>query len=839
MARKPEADSLADYRRKRDFAKTAEPAGKRARKKGHSFVVQKHDATRLHYDFRLELDGVLKSWAVTRGPSLNPSEKRLAVQVEDHPLEYGGFEGTIPKGEYGGGTVMLWDRGTWEPLHDPANGLDEGMLHFNLEGERLKGGWALVRMPRRGNEKRDNWLLIKERDDHADDADPLLEANTTSIASGRSMEEIAHGDSAVWHSNRAGRGSSESRARTRRTKAKSLSLPAFSPPQLATLADTPPVGEDWAHEFKFDGYRALVAANGADVRIYTRSGQDWTSKFRKVANAIAVMDLPGVLIDGEIVSFAPGGRTDFSTLQKALSEDGALDFFAFDLLEEDGSDIRDRPLVERKNRLQALFDDLPKGSVLHFSTHIRGDGDAVLKQICAAGHEGVVSKKISAPYRSGRTKTWLKIKCGRRQEFVIGGWTPSDKRTGFRSLLVGTQEDGKLIYRGRVGTGFDERSLQDLSKRLQKLARKTSPFEAVPREFRRSKWVEPTLVAEISFGEFTADGILRHPSFLGLREDKRAAEVKVEHPVPVEEAMADEGKETERAGVRVTSPGKVLFSGQGVTKNGLLDYYEAVVDLMLPHVGNRPLSLVRCPQGRGSKCFFQKHDTGGFPKAMRHVMIAESSGTEEQYFYVDDLSGLVAGVQMGVLEFHVWGSRVDAVEKPDRIVFDLDPDEGLGFEDVRRAAFDLRDRLAAIGLTTFPMLSGGKGFHIIAPLQRRAEWPDVKAFCRGFAVLLGNESPDRYVANMSKARRKGRIFVDYLRNERGATAIAPYSSRARDNAPVAAPITWAEAKKVSAANIYNVRNMAERARKVGDPWEGYFDVRQSITKAMLKAMDVE
>jgi bifunctional non-homologous end joining protein LigD len=840
MARKAAKGGLAEYRRKRDFAKTAEPAGKVARGKGFGFVIQKHDATRLHYDFRLELDGVLKSWAVTRGPSLDPKEKRLAVHVEDHPLDYGGFEGTIPKGEYGGGTVMLWDRGTWEPLHDPRAGLKEGMLHFRLNGERLKGGWALVRMPPRGNEKRENWLLIKERDEFADDADRLLEKSVTSVASGRTMEEIAHGDSAVWHSNRAGRGSSESAARTRKTKAKNLTLPKFRPPQLATLVDGAPDGEDWLHELKYDGYRTLIAANGTDVRCYTRSGQDWTPKFRPIAEAFQAMDMAGTLIDGEMVSFTPEGRTDFSTLQKTLKEGGKLDFFAFDLLIEGGEDITKRPLLERKNRLQTLLDDLPKGSVIHYSTHVRGNGAEVFSKVCKAGQEGIVSKKVSAAYRGERGKTWLKVKCGRNQEFVIGGWTPSDKRRGFRSLLVGAWEDGELVYKGRVGTGFNDRYLQELSDRFEKLARKDSPFKEVPREVRRSRWVEPKLVAEVAFAEFTSDGILRHPSFRGLREDKKAREVREEKPKPLEKFIAgDAGNDTERVGVRITSPEKVLYPGPGITKGDLIDYYEVVADLMLPHLGSRPLSLVRCPQGYGHHCFFQKHDTGGFPGELRHVMIAESDGNKEQYFYVDDLKGIVAGVQMGTLEFHIWGSRVDQIEKPDRIVLDLDPDVGLGFEDVRRAAFDLRDRLADLGLKTFPMLSGGKGFHLVAPLSRRAEWPQVKAFCHAFAVKLGGEAPDRYVANMSKAKRKGRIFVDYLRNERGSTAIAPYSTRTRDNAPVAAPITWKEAEKVSAANIFTVSSMPERVKKIGDPWRGYFEVKQSITRTMMKAVGAD
>jgi len=832
------ADSLTEYRRKRDFAKTAEPSGKVARKKGYSYLIQKHAATRLHYDFRLELDGVLLSWAVTRGPSLNPSEKRLAVHVEDHPLDYGGFEGTIPKGEYGGGSVMLWDRGTWEPLDDPRAGLKKGRLHFRLHGERLQGGWALIRMPPRGREKRENWLLIKERDEFADESDPLLEKFAVSVKSGRTMDEIASGDSKVWRSNKAARGSAESAARTRRAQARSLSLPKFLPPQLATLVDEVPAGPDWVHEFKYDGYRLLIAANGPSVKCYTRSGQDWTDKFQPIADAIAAMDLPGVLLDGEAVSFTADGRTDFSTLQHALSESGAIDFFAFDMLEEGGKDITRLPLAERKERLQALFDDLPKNSLIHFSTHIEGDGAKVLKEICVAGHEGIVSKKASAPYRGGRSKTWLKIKCSRRQEFVIGGWMPSDKRNGFRSLLLGTWKDGKLVYNGRVGTGFDEHDLGELSARFARLERKDSPFGDVPRETRRGvKWIEPKLVAEIAFTEFTSDGILRHPSFLGLREDKQAKEVKREEPEPVERAMGDGAAEIVKAGIRITHPGRVVFPGQGVTKRDLAEYYEAAADLMLPHIARRPLSLVRCPGGSSGHCFFQKHDSGGFPAAMHHVAIAESSGEKAEYFYVDDLAGIIGAVQMNTLEFHIWGSHIEQVERPDRIVFDLDPDIGLNFEDVRRAAFDMRDRLKQIGLTTFPMLSGGKGFHVVAPLTRRAEWPEVKAFCKGFADLLGLEAPERYVSNMAKAKRKGRIFVDYLRNERGSTAICPYSTRSRERAPVAAPITWEEAKTVGGANVFTVQNMAERMRKVGDPWPDYFKVRQSITKALMKAVN--
>ncbi|SER38899.1 ATP-dependent DNA ligase LigD phosphoesterase module /ATP-dependent DNA ligase LigD polymerase module [Faunimonas pinastri] len=894
-ARPASASSLDEYNNRRDFGITAEPAGEVAAGSGHSFVVQKHDATRLHYDFRLELDGVLKSWAVTKGPSLDPQQKRLAVHTEDHPLPYGKFEGTIPKGQYGGGTVMLWDFGTWEPLHDPREGLEKGMLHFILHGERMRGGWAMVRMPPRGRDsgKHENWLLIKERDGEADEADPILAANMVSVTTGRTMEEIATGESPVWDSTKPvaeqspealGKPPASKPARKKAAAAKTASgeVPEFRSPQLATLVDVPPEGRDWVHELKYDGYRTLIAANGDAVRCYTRNGLDWTAKFGPVVKAIAELGLSGTMIDGEIVAFAPDGRTDFSTLQKTLKEGGELAFFAFDLLTKDNEDVTGETLLERKARLKAITDRLPKGSPVHFSDHVQGQGEKVLNQICAAGHEGIISKKASAPYRGARTKVWYKIKCIKRQEFVIGGWSPSEKRHGFRSLLVGTWNEGeegqpgKLVYAGRVGTGFNDRDLQELGEKFEAIAAKTSPFAEVPRDARRgAKWVEPKLVAEIAFTEFTADGVLRHPSFLGLREDKTAREVHIETPAPMEEepeaapkpalkkapakkaAKAGskpasalpppsaplktygENEGIERAGIKLSSAGKVLFPGQGVSKGNLADYYEAVSELMLPHVGVRPLSLVRCPQGRGKHCFFQKHDTGGFNEAIHHMEIVEGTGASGDYFYVDDLPGIMAGVQMGVMEWHVWGSRTADIEKPDRLVFDLDPDEGLGFEAVRTASVDLRDRLAEIGLKTYPMLSGGKGVHVIAPLVPKVAWPEAKTFCKAFAVLLGEERPDRYVANMSKARRKGRIFVDYLRNERGSTAIAPYSTRSREGAPVSAPVTWEELERVEGANIFNVANMPTRVKEVGDPWPDYASTEQSITKAMMKAVKAE
>jgi bifunctional non-homologous end joining protein LigD len=808
---------LDDYRKKRDFSRTGEPDGSASSKKREDlrFVVQKHAARRLHYDFRLEWDGVLKSWAITRGPSLDPAEKRLAVRTEDHPLDYGSFEGTIPKGEYGGGAVMLWDQGRFEPLHDPEEGLKEGKLHFRLHGERMKGGWALVRMRNKGKEKRENWLMVKERDELADEHADLLAEHETSVSSGRTMAEIR-------------------KEKPKRSKAERL--PGFQPPELATLVSEVPAGRDWLHELKYDGYRCLIACAGEQVRCYTRNGKDWTARFAGIAEAAKAIGAKSALIDGEVVAFGKDGGTDFSSLQKVLKSGGDLSFFAFDLLALDGDDLTGTPLIERKQSLQKLIEALPKTSAIQYSEHVRGSGEQVLQKVCAAGHEGLIAKRADAPYAGRRSKAWLKIKCTRRQEFVIGGWSPSDKRgRRFASLLVGVYENGRLRYAGRVGTGFDQDDQASLGDRLRSLARKTSPFEEVPALIaKNARWVTPKLVAEVAFAEFTSDGAVRHGAYLGLRGDKPATAVATERADDVEDRGMDDDQPVERSGVRLSHPDKVLFPSQGLTKLDLADYYAAIAGRMLPLIEDRPLSLVRCPQGRGRKCFYQKHDSGGFPDVMKSLEIEEGSGKKEDYFYIDAAEGLIAAVQMGVLEFHVWGSRRDRIERPDRLVFDLDPDESLGFEEVRGAAFDLRAKLKELGLETLAMVTGGKGLHLIAPLERRAGWDEVKAFAKGFAATLAEAEPERFTATMSKQKRKGRIFIDWLRNERGATAIAPYSTRARQGAPVAMPIAWDELEALKRADGFSVAEAMERL-KVGDPWAEASTWRQTITRKMLQA----
>jgi bifunctional non-homologous end joining protein LigD len=780
------SDLLATYNAKRDFTRTAEPAGTLAPGHGNAFVVQKHDATRLHWDFRLEIDGVLKSWAVTRGPSLDPGEKRLAVRTEDHPLDYAGFEGTIPAREYGGGTVMLWDRGTWAPIEGKsAKDLDKGHLHFVLDGERMKGEWLLIRLKPRGKETRENWLLRKIDDAHAGGADTLVEAALTSIDTGRTMDEIAEGKRPARKAARPRKGT--------RPKAQDV--------QLATLVDAVPAGNGWLHEVKYDGYRALVAVGGGEARVFTRSGLDWTDKFPGIADAAAAITGPA-LIDGEIVAMKDG-KPDFSTLQDAISNGGEMVFFAFDLLEA-GEDLRPLPLVERKQRLAAL---LPPGELgLQFAEHVVGSGEKLFDAMCAEGLEGIVSKRIDAPYRAGRTRAWLKVKCTHRQEFVIVGWLPSSaKGRGLRSLLLGLNEGGKLRYAGKVGTGFDADTQAMLAGRLEKLARKTAPVEVPRAAAKGAMWVRPTLVAEVAFAEFTAENVVRHASFIGLRGDKPAKAVVAETPTAPPPAST----------VKISSRERVVFPGDGITKGELADYYGAMAGVMLPWLGRRPISLVRCPQGRAKQCFFQKHDAGSFGEQVHHVDIREKDGGTEPYLYVDDAAGMLACVQMGTIEFHGWGARVEDVEKPDRLVFDLDPDEGLDFDDVKRAAEHIKSVLADMGLTSFPMLSGGKGVHVIVPLKPDAEWPAVKSFADRFARALAADDPDRFVATATKAKRKGRIFIDWLRNQRGATAVLPYVVRARPGAPVAAPVAWSEFKTLDTAARWTLRDTDELIERAG------------------------
>jgi bifunctional non-homologous end joining protein LigD len=826
------ADPLETYNAKRDFAKTAEPPGTAGPARGPNapalFMVQKHDATRLHFDLRLEMDGVMKSWAVPKGPSLNPADRHLAVRTEDHPMDYASFEGTIPKGEYGGGTVMLWDWGRWipHPDKDPRKTIEEGHLHFTLEGHRMKGEWVMFRLKGRPGERAENWMLKKVTDEHAGGSMGLTEKYLTSIKTGRSMQEIAAGKKAKelkdWKTDPYKTDSAAPRRRPGPSAAaqlgpglrrgtKSAKVPPFREPQKATLVDHVPSGSGWIHEMKYDGYRCLLGIGGGKAKVYTRSGLDWSDKFPEIAESAARLEVGSALLDGEIVALDEKGNTGFSALQQGISEGGrGLTLFLFDALEIDGEDLTGLPTIERKGRLASLVGEGLPPTIL-YAEHIVGHGEKLFDAMCEAGQEGIISKRADAPYRGGRTKTWLKIKCTYRQEFVILGWSESDKKgRGFRALLLGVYgEDGKLRYAGKVGTGFSNQVQNDLLERFERLAA-ARPAAPVPRpEARGAHWVKPQLVCEVAFAEFTAEGVVRHASFLGLRSDKKASEVVEETPQPVERAAP-----AAVDGVKISNPERILFPDAGVTKGQLVDYYRTIGPMMMEWAAKRPLSLVRCPQGRARKCFFQKHNTGSFGPHVHQIPIEEKKGQIEDYVYVEDSAGVVACTQMGTIEFHGWGSSVADVEKPDRLVFDIDPDEGLSFDEVRRTARDIHRYLADMGLQSFPLTTGGKGLHVVVPLTPQAEWPEVKDFAQRFAIALATAEPERFTANLAKAKRKGRIFLDYLRNQRGATAILPYSARSRERAPVAAPISWDELEDLKSGAPFTVRDgdrLLERA----------------------------
>jgi len=832
-------DLLAKYNSKRDFTKTAEPAGVAASSGHNIFMVQKHDATRLHWDFRLELDGVLKSWAVTRGPSPNPDDKRLAVRTEDHPLSYATFEGTIPKGQYGGGTVMLWDRGTWTPApgKDPRKTLEQGHLHFTLDGERMKGEWLLIRLKPRSGERTENWLLRKIDDQHSGGSGDLVDRCLTSVASGRTMTEIASGKGgkSEWNSNRGADDQPDVAAPPPKpVKVKPAGkgagkMPPFLKPQLATLVDHVPSGSNWLHEIKYDGYRTLIAVGGGKAKAYTRTGLDWSDRFAPIVKAAAQLE-GSALIDGEVVALDQDGRPSFQALQASLKEgSGNLAYFAFDLLTLDGEDLTGLPNLDRKERLKGLLIDAPEA--IRFSDHVLGNGEKLFDSLCKQGLEGVVSKRADAHYRvDKRTQSWLKVKCLHRQELVIVGWTPSDKGRGFRALLLGLHEKGELRYAGKVGTGFGMALIDELVEKMAPLERKEPTVKAPRAAVRGAHWIKPELVAEIAFTEWTDEGLLRHPSFIGLREDKSEKDVVREIPAsppPAPGAGKSETGPSSRSSptarakekapelVHISNPDRIIYPESGITKGQLADYYALMADPILAWLADRPVSLVRCPQGRAKHCFFQKHDAGSFGDAVKHVPIREKDGHEEPYLYVDDARGMLTCVQMGAIEFHGWGSKVADVEMPDRLVFDLDPDEGLGFDEVKRAAIQLRDVLGEIGLATWPLLSGGKGVHVVAPLDASRDWVVVKDFASRFSKAIAQAYPDRFTANMKKVERRGRIFLDWLRNQRGATAVLPYTARARPNAPVAAPISWDELEGIDKASPFTIADGTELLKRAG------------------------
>lgn len=909
-------DKLATYRAKRDFEKTAEPSGTLpvARSERRRFVIQKHAASRLHYDLRLEDRGVFRSWAVTRGPSLDPADKRLAVEVEDHPLDYGDFEGTIPKGQYGGGTVMLWDRGYWEPVGeaDAARALGAGQLNFKLQGQRLSGEWTLVRMRRDAERGRTNWLLIKHRDQAATAAAQAaaLLAEDRSIASGRTMAQITAGaapgptpfmllpgarlrSDAVWQS----RGDEQPHvlraqppARPSSVRAKSArssergrraAMPEFVEPQLAKLVDRPPSLEGWVHEPKLDGYRIQARIEAGHAVLRTRKALDWSARFPEIRDAVS--RLPDAILDGEIVSLDARGAPSFHQLQAALSEQqtASLVYFVFDLLYLEGEDLRPLSLGERKQRLLDLVGSAAEGRI-RYVPHFAESAEAVLKSACRMALEGIVSKRLDAPYSSGRGAGWPKSKCRAGQEVIIGGWTSAGSR--LRSLLVGVRREGTLTYAGRVGTGFGRESLKPLMPRLKALGVADSPFKGqkLPRGGGSLHWVRPTLVAEIEFAGWTSEGRVRQAAFKGLREDKPASEVGIELPTtakdaarsatrarskrpraasssgrisplpaasraraPAAQAVRSDpargagntrgGADPNVLGLIISQPDKALWPDAGdgvpVTKLDLARYYESVGEWMLKHIQGRPCSMIRAPDGIHGQRFFQRHATAGMSSLLDLI---EVSGDYKPYVVINRVEGLIAAAQIAALELHPWNCLAHEPPVPGRLVFDLDPAPELPFAAVVEAALELRGRLEALGLECFCKTTGGKGLHVVTPLAvERAplDWPTAKTFAQAICVQMAADSPQRYLTTMAKKARVGRIFLDYLRNDRMATAVAPLSPRARAGAPVSMPLNWAQVARDLDPTRYTLRTAAALLGR-SKPWGGYDAAARSLRAAI-------
>jgi bifunctional non-homologous end joining protein LigD len=828
-------DKLNEYSQKRNFQITPEPQGKSV-DSGHGlrFVVQHHLARRDHYDFRLEFGGTLLSWAVPKGPSYNTGDKRLAIQVEDHPLEYRNFEGIIPKGQYGGGVVMIWDEGWWEPYTDVAQGLKEGVLKFVLKGTRLKGKWALVRIKAKAGESKENWLLLKEKDEYAQ-ANEGITQFTTSVRTGRTMAEIDAGkaDKAM--------GNPFSRVNV----------------QLAKLVDKIPSGDEWLYELKYDGYRIVAFIAGNTVLLITRNGNDYTKYFRDAAHSLLSLAAGrAMVLDGEMVITDASGKTDFQALQNYLKSSavGKLTYIVFDLLALDGQDLRKLPLTQRKEQLEALMQNAPKN--LHYSRHVRGQGKQSYAAACASGMEGIVGKRADSIYSGTRNGDWIKLKCDKRQEFAIGGFTLTDKKTsGVSALLLGFYEGDELIYAGRAGTGLKRSDMASLEQEFRPIIRSDSPFRFAPKTRANEKitWLEPELVAEIKFAQWTDDHLLRQASFKGLRRDKNPKEIQREKAEESDEklskALQSQPEEKESPmpanpdkpieanagdliieGVKISNPDKVIFTDPLVTKGEVIQYYAEVARRMLPFVSRRVLSIVRCPKGIAQTCFYKKHPGPG-SKGIVTIPVAGNDGEEDIYFYIEDKAGLIAEAQMGTLEFHTWGSRVEQLEKPDMMVFDLDPDEGLDLSRVRQGVLDIRQILTQLSLKAYLKTSGGKGYHVVVPLQPAVSWEEFHDFARGVAEVMAQTWPERYTSNVRKSQRTNKIFIDWIRNGRGATSIAPYSIRARKGARVSMPIAWEELDRVAPDAV----TMAEALLRIkgDDPWKDFYNNNQMLKKVQI------
>lgn len=791
-------DLLKEYNRKRDFTKTKEPSGKktvRAKKKKLVFVIQEHHARRLHYDVRLELEGVLKSWAVPKGPSMDPADRRLAVQTEDHPLSYATFHGTIPKGEYGGGEMFIWDSGTWEPEdEDPIAALKKGRLEFTLFGKKVSGKWLLIRTKYRESESKNNWLLIKRHDEEKV-VDKPLKKTTKKISKSLGKDP--------W--------------------------PGFIPPQLPRLVTDPPTGEEtWLHEMKFDGYRMQAHLKNGIAHLYTRNGLDWSNSFPYILEGIAKLPVQNAILDGEVVAVDKEGRTHFQKLQGSLKakNDKELLYYVFDILYLDGKDLRDLPLLERKSILEEIMLGMPKNII--FSQHFLEDANDFYQASCDMELEGIISKLADSPYQSGRNDLWVKTKCSARQEFVIGGWTePKGGRTGLGALLLGVYEGNDLRYAGKVGTGFDHQTLRDLFIMLKALEQTETPFDQNSPRGKDIHWVRPEKVCEVSFAQWTTEGILRHPVFQGMREDKPAEQISLEAPKKLGKIKVSK-KKIKSSGWEISSPEKILFKDDGTTKKDVAAFYREIADAMLPYLADRPLSLVRCPHGSQGSCFFQKHFTGKVPESFHTFPVKEDKG-EGIYLSIDSADGLKELVQLNAYEIHAWNCDKDDYMRPNQIVMDFDPGPGVPWLKVIEGALELKEILEDLGLKSFVKLTGGKGLHVHIPIAPLYDWDQIKSFSQGLAWELVSRHPELYTANMSKKLREKKIFVDYLRNGYGATAVVPYSLRAKTVSAVAMPIEWKELPKIKDPQAFDIKKAVKKIKsRKCDPWAGMLKLNQKI-----------
>lgn len=789
-------ENLKQYNQKRDFEKTNEPRGKKQKQsKQLIFVVQHHLARRDHYDFRLEWDGVLLSWAVPNGPSFNPIDKRLAVHVEDHPLDYQHFEGTIPKGQYGGGTVMLWDNGFYIPDGDMGKGLKDGSLKFTLHGQRLKGAWSLVKMKKKENE--DYWFLRKLDDSFAKKTSGV-NTFTRSIETNRTMKEIA---------------AEKSIKTTNPFKETDL--------QLAQLMNSVPEGDDWLYEIKYDGYRILSYVANNEAKLVSRNGKNYNKDFQEIASSlIELASGRSMVLDGEIVVIDKTGKTDFQSLQnhRNNSNSSSLSYMIFDLLAIDGQDLRKKTLLERKEKLRDLLQC--KKSNLFYSAHVKGNGQENFAAVEKAGLEGLICKKADSQYLGKRNGDWVKVKCDNRQEFIICGYILSQKITGgIKSLILGYYQNKELIYAGKVGTGFNSRTMKELIQKLSLIKKKKPVFDNVGdvKEQKAIIWVAPKYVAEIKFSEWTKDNVLRHPSFIGLRIDKRIDEV-VKETVQTKAAKRDK-KQIANSKTEISNKDKIMFENTSITKEDVANYYQKVASRMLPYLHNHLLSLIVCPNGNKGGSFFKKHP---MEQIKNTFVVVNKDMKKAEYLYINKEDELLFQVQMNAVEFHLWGSSIKNIEKPDVIVFDLDPDEGVDLAQVQQGARDLKKILTSLNLVSFLKTSGGKGYHIVVPLTPKGDWEKIRTFCKNVALLMETKWPDKYTSNVRKNKRVQKIFIDWMRNNKGATSISPYSLRARSGAPVSMPIKWSELSKI-APNQIKLDEIIKRLKKQ-DPWKDFFEI---------------